>query len=57
MKKVTRNYTIGRRAFAKISAVEGVRLTQELSKDFQAFERNNLSHEDRRQVIVKKYSR
>ncbi|MDO8517978.1 MAG: hypothetical protein Q7S26_01655 [bacterium] len=51
------SYTIGRQAFAKISAVEGIRLTQELRKDFQAFEQNGLSHKERRQVITQKYTR
>ncbi len=51
------SYTIGRRAFAKISAVEGIYLTQELRKDFQTFEQNKLSHKDRRQAIARKYVR
>ncbi|OGG41154.1 hypothetical protein A2118_03730 [Candidatus Kaiserbacteria bacterium GWA2_50_9] len=50
-------YIIGRQAFAKISAVEGIHLTQELSKDFQSFEQHRLSPEDRRQAIVNKYVR
>ncbi len=57
MKKASQSYTIGRQAFAKISAVEGIRLTQELRKDFQAFEQNGLSHKDRRQAITQKYTR
>ncbi|MEK7108836.1 MAG: hypothetical protein AAB919_00165 [Patescibacteria group bacterium] len=50
-----RSYTIGRHAFAKISAVEGIVLTEDTQKDFQAFEEKNLSHKDRRQAITKKY--
>jgi hypothetical protein len=50
-------YVIGRQAFAKISAVEGIHLTQELSKDFQVFEQNHLSPKDRRQAIASKYIR
>jgi len=49
-------YTIGRHAFAKISAVEGIVLTENAQKDFQAFEEKNLSHKDRRQAIAKKYA-
>jgi hypothetical protein len=56
MKKVAQSYTIGRTAFAKISAVEGIRLTPELRKNFQAFEKNNVSHADRRQAIARKYA-
>ncbi len=52
----TQSYTIGRAAFAKISAVEGIHLTQELRQEFQVFEQKKLSHEDRRQAIVRKYA-
>ena len=57
MKKTSQPYTIGRHAFAKISAVEGIGLTQELQNDFQMFEQKKLSHEDRRQAIARKYVR
>ena len=61
MKKTTQDrkesgYTIGRDAFAKISAVEGVHLTNEMQKDFQAFEQKGLSPQDRREAISKKYT-
>ena len=52
-----RGYTIGRQAFAKISAVEGIYLTQELRENFQTFEKDNLSHKDRRQALAQKYAR
>jgi hypothetical protein len=57
MKESPKNYTIGRKAFAKISAVEGIHLTPELQKDFQTFEQNGLSPKDRRQAIAKKFVR
>ena len=57
MKNVSKSYTIGRKAFAKISAVEGIHLTPEMRKDFQEFEQQNLSSEDRRNAISKKYAR
>lgn len=57
MNKTFQSYTIGRHAFAKISAVEGISLTQELQKDFQMFEQKKLSHKDRRQAITRKYVR
>ena len=51
------SYTIGRDAFAKISAVEGIYLTKEMQEDFQVFEQKGLSPKDRREVISKKYAR
>ena len=56
MNKTFQPYTIGRHVFAKISAVEGISLTRELQNYFQMFEQKNLSHEDRRQAIVRKYT-
>jgi len=50
-------YTIGRDAFSKISAVEGIQLSKEMRSDFQAFEQKGLSPKDRRDAISKKYSR
>ena len=49
-------YTIGRDAFAKISAVEGIHLTKEMRRDFQIFEQKGLSPKDRREAIAKKYT-
>ena len=51
-----RGYTIGRDAFAKISAVEGIHLNEEMQRDFQAFEQKGLSPKDRREAISKKYA-
>jgi hypothetical protein len=50
-------YIIGRDAFAKISAVEGIYLTKEIRKDFQMFEEKGLSPKDRRDALSKKYTR
>ena len=52
----SRGYTIGRDAFAKISAVEGIHLTKEMREDFQVFEQKGLSPKDRREAISKKYA-
>jgi len=52
-----KSYTIGRRAFAKISAIEGIRLSEEASEDFREFERKGLSPQDRRQAISRKYAK
>ena len=54
-KDINRGYTIGRDAFAKISAVEGIYLTKEMRNDFRAFEQVGLSHTARRETILKKY--
>jgi hypothetical protein len=55
-KESNKGYTIGRHAFAKISAVEGIYLTKEMQKDFQVFEQKGLSPKDRREAISKKYA-
>ena len=52
-----RAYTVGRHAFAKISAVEGIHLTKEMDRDFREFDQRNLSAKDRRQEIAKRYAR
>jgi hypothetical protein len=56
-KEAAGGYAIGRNAFAKISAVEGIHLTKEMQKDFQVFEQKGLSAKDRREAISKKYAR
>ncbi len=57
MKKSPQTYTIGRQAFAKISAVEGIHLTKEMDKDFRTFDQKGLSPQTRREAITKKYAR
>ncbi|CAN5723814.1 hypothetical protein BH11PAT2_BH11PAT2_09490 [soil metagenome] len=63
MKKVTTpatrtgSFTVGRSAFAKISALEGVRLTPEMARDFKSFDAKNLSAAERRTVIIQKYGK
>jgi hypothetical protein len=44
--------TIGRKAFAKISAVEGIRLTPEMKQRAAEFDRKGLSPEERVRAIV-----
>lgn len=43
---------IGRKAFAKISAVEGIRLTPEMKRRATEFDRKGLSPEERVRAIV-----
>jgi hypothetical protein len=38
-KRSSKSYTIGRSGFAKISAIEGIRMTVAMEKDFRDFER------------------
>ena len=56
-KRAAKGYVIGRAGFAKISAVEGIRLTPTMAADFREFERKGLSPEDRRKAIAGKYGK
>ena len=53
----TGNFTLGRLAFARISAVEGVRLTPEMENDLREFDKRGLSGSERRRVILEKYAK
>jgi hypothetical protein len=55
MKRMTKPFIIGRDAFAKISAVEGVRLTPAMRKDFESFDAKSLSPSARRAALIEKY--
>ncbi|MBM3649856.1 MAG: hypothetical protein FJX11_18920 [Alphaproteobacteria bacterium] len=48
--------TIGRKGFAQVSAVEGIRLTDEMWAEFQKFDQEHLSNADRRKAIARKYA-
>ena len=52
-----KGFSLGRAAFAKISAVEGVALTREMERDFRAFDAEDLSAEERRRAIIGKYGK
>ena len=47
--------TIGRAGFAKIGAIEGIKLTGEMAEDFREFDRKGLSAQERRRAITRKY--
>ena len=49
--------TIGRRGFAKISAIEGMELSPEAEEDFREFDRLGLSPAARRRALLRKYGR
>jgi hypothetical protein len=48
---------ISREAFAKISEVEGLRLTDEAKRAFAEFDRQGLTPEERRRAIVSRFKR
>jgi hypothetical protein len=54
-KAVAKGFKIGRRAFAKISAVEGIHLSPAMTEDFGEFDRKGLSADARRKAIARKY--
>ena len=56
-RRTAKGYVIGRRAFARISAVEGIRTTAGMEQDFREFERQGLSAAERRKVISRKYGK
>jgi hypothetical protein len=61
MAKPTKNpkraagYVLGRQNFAKISAVEGIRLSRDQNEDFGDFDRKALPSKGRRAVLAAKY--
>lgn len=50
-------HTIGRKSFAKICAVEGIRITAAMEADFRDFERRGLSADERRKALASKYGK
>jgi hypothetical protein len=61
MAKPTKNpkraagYVLGRQNFAKISAVEGIRLSRDQDEDFGEFDRKALPPKTRRAILAAKY--
>jgi hypothetical protein len=56
-KRMSKGYVLGRSRFAKISAIEGICMTSTMKADFREFDRKDLSAEDRRRVIGRKYGK
>ena len=48
---------LSREAFAKISEVEGIRLSDEMKEAFAEFDAQGLSHEERRRAILGRFKR
>jgi len=56
-KPVAKGYLIGRQRFAKISAIEGIRVTESMAEDFREFDRQKLPAGERRKLIARKYAK
>ncbi len=51
--KMKAGYVLGRTGFAKISAVEGIRLSSDMEQRFSEFDRRGLSASERRTAIAR----
>ncbi len=56
-KRAAATRVIGRERFAKISAVEGIKLSSAMKKRIAQFDRDGLSAAERRREIVKAYKK
>ena len=50
-------FTLGRNGFARISAVEGIRLSAAMERKFADFDRRGLSAPERREAIARDYGK
>lgn len=56
-KRPAKSFTLGRQAFAKISEVEGIKMSRTMDAEFREFDRKGLSPEERRKAIAAKYGK
>ena len=49
------SFKIGRTASAAISQIEGLSMSRDMQSTFAQFDREGLSHEERRAALLKKY--
>lgn len=56
-KGLSKRFTLGRQAFAKISEIEGIGMSPAMEAMFQEFDRKGLSPEERRRAIARKFRR
>jgi hypothetical protein len=56
-KAAPKTLTLGLKGFAKISAIEGVRLSSDSRRMFEEFDRKGLTAEQRRKVIAEKHAK
>lgn len=54
---IGRNIVLGRSAFRKISAVEGIELSKKAEALFAEFDRDGLSAEERRRILLEKHAK
>jgi hypothetical protein len=52
-----KGFKVGRHAFAKISAVEGIYLTPEMQRDLRHYDELGLTADERRKRIARKYGK
>lgn len=55
--RLRESFILGRDSFAMISAVEGVRLSEETRREFREFDRKGLSASQRRRRIARKFGK
>lgn len=56
-KRLAKSFTLGRQNFAKISEVEGLRMSRTMEAEFREFDRKGLTPEGRRKAIAAKYGK
>lgn len=56
-KRSSGTFTLGRARFSKISAVEGISLSHQALAQFEEFDRQGLTADERRQQLTKKLAR
>ncbi len=52
----SRGFVLGRERFARISAVEGIALTDEMLATLERFDREGLSADERRRAILARFA-
>jgi hypothetical protein len=55
--KPRKGHVLGRARFAKISEVEGIRLSASMKRDFAEFDRKGMSAAERRRHIIGRYKK
>ena len=56
-KRASKSFTLGRQGFAKISEVEGSRMSATMAAEVREVDRKGLSPEERRKIIAAKYGK
>ncbi|MBX3490307.1 hypothetical protein [Parvibaculum sp.] len=56
-KRPTKSFTLGWQNFAKISEVEGQKMSRAMEAEFREFDRKDLTPEERRKAIAEKFGR